>query len=110
MLAIAAAALLVPAAGAGAPALADSGATASKSVTVTIRDFSFHPPTVRVSKGDRVVWANLDDVKHTATRRGSFSTGKIKPGKAIAVTFRAKGTYRYHCAIHSDMTGKVVVG
>jgi plastocyanin len=85
-------------------------ATASKSVTVTIKDFKFKPGTISIGKGDRVVWVNRDSVKHDATRGGSFSTGKIKPGKAVAVKFGAKGTYRYHCTIHPFMTGKIVVG
>ena len=56
------------------------------------------------------MWVNLDKVKHTATKGGSFTTGKIKPGKAVAVRFGSKGTYRYHCTIHEDMFGKIVVG
>ncbi len=96
--------------GGGSSASAAPAATASKAVTVTIRGFKFKPSTVRISKGDKVVWANLDDVKHTATSRGRFSTGKIRPGKAISVKFTSRGTFRYHCTIHPEMTGKVVVG
>jgi plastocyanin len=104
------AALLLLTIGDRTPASASQTATASKSVTVTIKGFKFKPGTIDIDKGDRVVWANLDSVKHTATRRGSFTTGKIKPGKAVAVRFSAKGTYRYHCTLHPEMTGKVVVG
>jgi plastocyanin len=104
------AALLLPVIGRGVPASASPAATASKSVTVTIKGFKFKPGTINIGKGDRVVWVNRDSVKHDATRGGSFSTGKIKPGKAVAVRFGAKGTYRYHCTIHPEMTGKIVVG
>lgn len=112
ILAIAALAALLPIAalGTGSSASAAPTANASKSVTVTIRNFDYSPGTINISKGDRVVWANLDDVKHTATKGGSFTTGKIKPGKAVAVKFGSRGTYRYHCTLHPDMTGKVVVG
>ena len=104
------AAFLLLSAGIGSPASAAAPtASASKSETVTIKNFSYKPGTIRIDPGDRVVWANLDDVKHTATSP-SFTTGKIKPGKAVAVKFGSRGTYRYHCTIHPDMTGKVVVG
>jgi plastocyanin len=103
-------ALLLLTIGAGSRASAAPAATASKSETVTIRNFKYMPGTINIDKGDRVVWVNRDDVKHTATRGGSFTTGKIKPGTAVAVKFGAKGVYRYHCTIHPDMTGKVIVG
>ena len=54
--------------------------------------------------------SNRDGAAHTATRGGSFDTGKIKPGKAVAVKFSSKGTYRYICSLHPEMTGKVIVG
>jgi plastocyanin len=101
--------LLLFTVGAGAPASAAPTATASGSGTVTIKDFKYQPATIRISPGDRVVWANLDNVKHTATSP-RFDTGKIKPGKAVAVRFSSKGTYAYHCTIHKKMHGTIVVG
>jgi plastocyanin len=103
-------ALLLLTIGSGAPASAAPSATASRSVTVNIKDFKYKPGTIDINPGDRVVWVNLDKVKHTATKGGSFTTGKIKPGKAVAVRFSARGTYRYHCTLHEDMFGKIVVG
>jgi plastocyanin len=105
-----AAALLLLTVGRGAPASASPTATASKSETVTIKGFAFRPATNKIDRGDRVIWVNRDSVKHTATRGGSFDTGKIKPGRAVAVKFGARGTYRYFCSLHPDMVGKVVVG
>ena len=106
----AALALLLLTIGSGARASATPTATASRSVTVNIKDFKYKPPTIDINPGDRVVWVNLDKVKHTATKGGSFTTGKIKPGNAVAVKFGSKGTYRYHCTLHEDMFGKIVVG
>ena len=87
-----------------------AGASASGSATVTMKNFKFKPGTLSVAKGTRVVFANNSGVTHNATMSGSFSTGNIKPGKAVAVKFSAKGTYRYHCTIHPEMRGKIVVG
>src|ERR1044072_1823427 len=85
-------------------------ATASRTVTVKMKNFLFAPKTVRVSKGTRVVWSNTSNKPHTATKGGSFDTGTIRPGRAAAVKFSGKGTYRYICSIHPQMTGKVIVG
>jgi plastocyanin len=76
---------------------------------VGIRSFAYHPGTLTVEEGTKVVFANRDSVRHTATRRGSFSTGKIRPGHSVAVRFRERGVYRYHCTIHPFMHGKIVV-
>ena len=95
---------------ASASASSAPSANASRSVTVTIKGFKFKPGTVNVSRGDRVIWVNRDRASHTATRGGSFDTGKIRSGRAVAVKFNSRGTYRYICSLHPDMTGKVVVG
>jgi plastocyanin len=77
--------------------------------TVGIRNFAYRPAGLTVNPGTKVVFANRDSVAHTATRGGSFSTGRIRPGRSVAVRFSQKGTYRYHCTIHPSMRGKVVV-
>ena len=76
---------------------------------VGIRSFAYHPSALSVEEGTKVVFSNRDSVAHTATRRGSFSTGKIRPGRSAAIRFGERGVYRYHCTIHPSMRGKVVV-
>lgn len=95
---------------AGRDSAAGATATASGTRTVTIDHFKFSPTPLHVAKGTTVVFANTSKVKHTATRRGSFDTGKIKPGHSVSVRFGAAGTYSYTCTIHPEMHGKVIVG
>jgi plastocyanin len=85
-------------------------AAASGAATVEIADFAFKPATVRIAKGSSVRFANSSGVKHTATRAGSFDTGRIKPGRSVTIRFAQKGSFPYHCTIHPFMKGKVVVG
>lgn len=80
-----------------------------RTVRVDIGEFSFHPHTVRIRRGTKVVFANTDPTAHTATRRGSFDTGHIQPGHSVVVKLRRAGVYAYHCTIHSFMHGKIVV-
>jgi plastocyanin len=84
-------------------------ATASAAKRVEINNFAFHPPTVHVKRGGKVSFANASKVTHTATKAGSFDTGPIKPGTTKTVTFAKRGTFAYHCSIHTFMKGKVVV-
>jgi plastocyanin len=91
-------------------ALASGGptASASRAKSVRIQGFSFHPATTRVKAGSRITFSNKDGVAHTATGRG-FNTGRIAPGHSKAIAFKRKGTFAYHCMIHPDMRGKVIV-
>jgi len=92
-----------------APAAAPS-ASASGAKTVNINHFEFHPHTLDIAKGTRVVFSNSSGTAHTATDSGAFDTGHIKPGHSVAVRFTQKGTFSYHCKIHPFMHGKIVVG
>jgi plastocyanin len=107
VLAIAAAVVLLIAGDKGAAARTTAAASGAK--TVDIADFAFHPPTLRVKRGARVAFTNSSNVAHTATRSGSFDTGRIKAGQSATVHFTQKGTFAYHCKIHPFMTGKIVV-
>jgi plastocyanin len=100
----------VLAASQAARAAAPGPATASGDKTVDISHFEFHPPTLNVAKGTRVVFSNSSSTAHTATDKGAFDSGRIKPGHSFAVRFARKGTFSYHCTIHTFMHGKIVVG
>lgn len=93
-----------------APAAAPATATASGAKTVDINHFKFHPKTLEVAKGTKVVFSNSASVAHTATDPGAFDSGHIAPGDSFAVRFEHKGTFSYHCEIHPFMHGKIIVG
>lgn len=93
-----------------APAFESGPATASATKTVAISNFKFRPAALEVGKGTKVVFSNSSNLAHTATDAGAFDSGRIKAGRAVSVRFEQKGTFRYHCKIHPEMRGKVVVG
>jgi len=77
---------------------------------VRIVDFAFRPRRIEIPRGTRVRWANADSVQHTTTSRtGIWDSGALAPGDTFSRVFRSRGTFRYFCSIHTDMTGKVVV-
>lgn len=77
---------------------------------ITINGFAFTPMVLSVAVGTRVTVTNHDTVAHTWTAdKGAFNSGLIQPGASYHFTFTSAGTYRYHCAVHTFMTGTVNV-
>jgi len=77
---------------------------------VRIVDFAFRPRRLEVPKGTRVRWVNRGDVAHTTTSTtGLWDSGALAPGETFSRVFRTRGTFRYRCTIHPDMTGRIVV-
>lgn len=87
----------------------DAAARRGEGARVRIAGFAFRPASLSVRRGARVVFVNRDPVAHNATLRGSFRSGRIRPGRSAAVRFGRRGTYRYICTIHPEMHGKIVV-
>lgn len=75
---------------------------------VDIVNFAFQPGTLTVTKGTKVEFENESRSPHTATG-AAFDSKRLGPGKEFAVRFNQRGTFRYHCKIHPEMRGKVVV-
>ena len=93
--------------GGGSPSTEPGAAGAA---TATIADFSFSPATVTVPAGTTVTWRNTGSVRHTVTADdGSFDSGSLSGRDSFSRAFTTAGTYAYHCAIHPQMVGSVVV-
>jgi plastocyanin len=78
---------------------------------VVIKNFSFNPANITIKRGTKVRWINRDSTTHTATanKKRSFDSGRLRPGQSYTHTFKRAGKQRYHCEIHPDMMGSVVV-
>lgn len=77
---------------------------------VSIVNFRFNPATVTVPVGSTVTWKNNDTVAHTSTSNAAgWDSGTLAAGASFSHTFTTRGTFAYHCAIHSSMTGTVTV-
>lgn len=104
---------LVALAGASASAAQGTPSPAVKrpaAIEVGIRNFAYHPVLLHVETGARVTFVNRDGAAHDAVRKGSFSTGLLRPGEAATVRFAHRGSFPYVCSLHPGMRGKVVVG
>lgn len=78
-----------------------------------MKDDTFSPQIVAINPGDTVVWKNVGKNNHTSTGVGNpliWDSGNIAPGKSYSRKFTATGQFEYHCGIHDNMKGTVVVG
>lgn len=89
---------------------------------VTVADYLFSPDTVTVKAGTIVEWDNQGPSTHTITSDstlwnsatlgppgGGGAYGGSSAGGTFRFTFNTAGTFLYHCSIHSQMHGVVIV-
>ena len=78
---------------------------------IAIMNFGFSPSTVTVVQGTTVKWTQDDvGIQHTSTsNQGFWGSVRMNSGQSFSSTFSNAGTFGYHCAVHTDMTGAVRV-
>ncbi len=80
------------------------------SAQASIDNFAFTPRELNVKPGTAVQWTNKDDTPHTVTADGgAFSSPLLDTGQTFHFTFPKTGRFPYHCKLHPEMTGIVVV-
>ena len=95
---------------AATPKATQAAATPAVGATsVTIKNFAFDPETVTIKLGQTVTWTNQDSAAHTVVGDGGIDSGDLSKGKSYSKTFDTEGTFDYHCSIHPQMTGQVIV-
>ncbi|HYY54301.1 MAG TPA: cupredoxin domain-containing protein [Candidatus Dormibacteraeota bacterium] len=73
--------------------------------------WGYSPELIEVAVGTAVVWHNGGTQFHTVT---SDSPGRpfdlgLDPGRDATFTFGQAGTFAYHCGVHPQMKGTVIV-
>ncbi len=87
-----------------------TGAQGTYTLSVSISGFAFSPASLTAKQNTKVTWTNNDSVTHTVTSdTGLFDSGNIPAGGTYNYTFSTAGTYAYHCTIHPNMKGTVMV-
>jgi plastocyanin len=88
---------------------------------IVIDTSTFAPSVLRVSVGETVTWVNHDDFLHTVTSNprgkgaatgsglGSRFDHRLKRDETFSFYFERAGTFAYHCTIHPEMRGSIVV-
>ena len=77
---------------------------------VTIQSYTFTPSEISIKVGETVTWTNLDSVAHNIVADdGSWGSSQLNKGDKFSFTFNQAGSYTYHCGVHPNMIGKIIV-
>jgi plastocyanin len=77
---------------------------------VTIDNFTFSPPALKVSRGTEVTWKNQDDIPHSIVLGAIGVHSKaLDTDKTFSYRFDKAGTFSYVCGLHPHMHAQVVV-
>lgn len=84
------------------------GAQAASTITVVQRGLVFDQSAATLTKGDRIVFTNEDDVIHNIHIFGPGSNeekdlGLQKPHTNLSYSFATPGAYSVRCNIHPSM-------
>ncbi|HEX6939814.1 MAG TPA: cupredoxin domain-containing protein [Longimicrobiales bacterium] len=83
---------------------------APAAITIEMRNLSFQPQVDTVAVGGTVTWRNEDSEEHnTIADDGEWASENIGVDGTFQHTFDAAGSYDYHCSLHENMTGTIVV-
>lgn len=87
----------------------DKAAGASK-IGINISELAFKPSAVRIKAGTTVVWTNTDMSSHQVHADDDvYQLEIIYKGEQSEQLFTEPGTYTYHCHVHPNMQGTVIV-
>ncbi|MFA4968217.1 MAG: plastocyanin/azurin family copper-binding protein [Sulfuritalea sp.] len=93
-------------------ALVSFYAFAQQTVEVTIQDYRFSPPEVRIKAGDTVKWINREKrTSHSVLfqAENGLESERLFPDEHWQRTFTRPGSYSYRCGPHEEMKGLIVV-
>jgi plastocyanin len=100
---------LLNAIGAGALLLASPAAAAPRTYTIVIDKMKFGPVPAVLHKGDFIIWANRDFLRHSATAADHSFDVDLMPGKAAKMAVNKTGRFPFVCRYHPGMKGVLLV-
>jgi plastocyanin len=90
-------------------ALAVAADRAASTHEIVMQAVQFVPATLKVRRGDVVVWTNRDPFPHTATAAGTFDSKSIAEGRSWRWRADRAGSFAYVCTLHPTMKGTLEV-
>jgi plastocyanin len=103
----------------------------SVKVIVTIKNHAFDPQTITITNGTKITWENKDGATHQIEGDSepekyhikSFESWLVNPykdwtftfdgkgffGEAWDIEYKGEGVFNYHCKLHPDMKGTIIV-
>ncbi len=100
--------LLVAASGGALLLVASSAAAAPQTYTVVIEKMKFSPIPA-LHKGDTIIWANRDFLRHTATATNHAFDVDLPAGATKKMVLTKTGSFPFFCRYHPGMRGTLVI-
>ena len=95
---------------AAAAAVLSFGAAAAKTHVVVGRGVAWDPKTLKVARGDTIVWKNADVVPHNVRQdKHVFWSKDLPPGSSFRWKATKRGRWPYKCTLHPEMTGTITI-
>jgi len=78
---------------------------------VEIKNSTFDPNSLTISKDSIVIWTNKDYSLHTVTSNSgtAISSRGLGHGESYQQMFKNTGTYNYHCSVNTSIKGIIIV-
>ena len=87
-----------------------AAASRAAGAEVSIANFAFVPAQITIAPGQNVTWTNNDGAPHgLAFKDGAKGEDLMLPGATFSRTYDKPGSFDYVCAVHSYMTGRIIV-
>ena len=77
--------------------------------TVEIDKMKFGPVPSLLHKGDTIIWANHDFLRHTATASNHAFDVDLPAGSRRTMTLTKSGTFPFFCRYHPGMRATLVI-
>lgn len=75
----------------------------------SIKELELSQRTIFVSQGATITWHNDDEVVHNLASDEGWFDADVQPGESFTWQVESPGVYQYHCGIHGNIQGTVVV-
>lgn len=90
---------------------------ANNEVIITVKKTGFEPASLKIKKGQRVVWINKSVDKVTVNSDNHpthllyapLNLGEFKDGSSVQLVFEKSGTFGYHNHYNPSQTGEIIV-
>lgn len=76
---------------------------------IVIENNLFKPTTLEVNVGDSIEWINKDNYTYVVTLENAEFDEKLPSGANAIFTTTQPGELIYHCTIHPQMQGNIIV-
>lgn len=82
---------------------------APHTAVVNLDKLAFGAIPANLHVGDRIIWANRDLFRHSATAKGHFDMD-LPPASRRGMLLTSAGVFRFTCKYHPGMKGVLKVG